>query len=63
MLKQFSLGPSRSLQFRLETFNVFNHPQFYGPAAVDGNISSSSFGEIVQAAPPRLVQLAAKFAF
>jgi hypothetical protein len=63
LLKQFSLGPSKSLQLRLETFNVFNHPQFYGAGAVDGNISSSSFGQIVQAAPPRLVQLAAKFAF
>jgi hypothetical protein len=54
---------SRSLEFRFEAFNVFNHAQFYGPAAVNGNISSAVFGQIVNAAAPRLVQLAAKFSF
>ena len=48
---------------RLEMFNVFNHPQFYGPGAVDGNITSATFGQIINAAPPRLVQLGAKFSF
>jgi hypothetical protein len=47
----------------MEAFNVFNHAQFYGPAAVNGNISSANFGQIVAAAPPRLVQLTAKFGF
>jgi hypothetical protein len=51
------------LQIRLEGFNVFNHPQFYGAGAVDGNIVSPTFGQIVSAASPRLVQIAAKFAF
>ena len=37
------------------------HAQFYGAGAVDGNISSSTFGQIVRAAPPRLVQLAVKY--
>jgi hypothetical protein len=44
----------------LEAFNVFNHPQFYGAVAVDGNIESPTFGNIVAAASPRLVQLAAR---
>jgi hypothetical protein len=52
-----------SLQIRLEAFNVFNHAQFYGSAAVDGNISSSTFGQVVSAAAPRLVQIATKFIF
>jgi hypothetical protein len=51
------------LQVRLEAFNVFNHPQFYGPGAVDGNITSATFGQIINAAAPRLVQLGAKFSF
>lgn len=42
---------------------MFNHAQFYGPAAVNGNISSANFGPVVSAAAPRLVQLAAKFSF
>jgi hypothetical protein len=61
--KNIRLAESKSLDFRLESFNVFNHAQFYGPAAVDGNISSANFGEVVSAAAPRLMQLAAKFSF
>jgi hypothetical protein len=54
---------SKSLDLRLEAFNAFNHSQFYGPAAVDGQIEDPSFGNIISAAAPRLVQLAAKFSF
>ncbi len=61
--KDVPLSESKSLQFRVESFNAFNHSQFYGPAAVNGNISSTNFGKIVSAASPRLVQLAAKFLF
>ena len=58
-----ALCVSQTLQFRLEAFNVFNHAQFYGPGAVDGNIASPTFGDIVAAAPPRLMQLAIKLSF
>jgi hypothetical protein len=54
---------SKSLELRLEGFNVFNHAQFYGPASVDGEVNDPHFGEVVSAASPRLVQLAAKFVF
>jgi len=63
LLKSIPLTESKALQLRLETFNVFNHSQFFGPQAVNGNISSPLFGEIVKAAPPRLMQLAVKFTF
>ena len=61
--KDLRITESKSMEFRLEGFNVFNHAQFYGPAAVDGETNDSSFGQIVGSAPPRLVQLAAKFRF
>jgi hypothetical protein len=61
--KFFHLSESKSLEFRLETFNVFNHTQFFGPAAVNGDISSAQFGQVVKATPPRLTQLALKYAF
>jgi hypothetical protein len=61
--KNVPLSESKSLEFRLEAFNVFNHAQFYGPAAVNGNISSANFGQIVSAGAPRLMQMAAKFSF
>jgi hypothetical protein len=63
LLKSIPLTESKSLQFRFEGFNVFNHAQFYGPASVNGNINSSSFGEVVSAAPPRLMQAAVKLIF
>jgi hypothetical protein len=63
LLKNLRLTESKSLQFRLEGFNVFNHAQFFGPRAVDGNISSANFGQVVSAAAPRLVQAGVKFIF
>jgi carboxypeptidase family protein len=63
LLKNVRLTELKSLQFRVEAFNVFNHAQFFGPQAVDGNIDSSTFGDVVSAAPPRLLQLGAKFFF
>jgi hypothetical protein len=64
--KELTLSKESTLQFRIEAFNVFNHAQFFGPATVNGNISSTGtagFGQIVNAMPPRQVQLAAKFTF
>lgn len=63
LLKKFTLTESKSMEFRMEAFNVFNHAQFYGPSAVDGNISGSTFGQVVSAAAPRLMQFGAKFYF
>jgi hypothetical protein len=63
VLRNFQISESRALQLRVEAFNVFNHPQFFGPAAVNGNISSPLFGQVVNAAPPRLMQIALKFTF
>jgi hypothetical protein len=63
LAKMVNLGESRALQFRLETFNTFNHAQFFGPATVIGEITSSAFGQVVSAMSPRLVQLAAKMTF
>ncbi len=61
--KNLPLTESKSLLFRLEAFNVFNHTQFNGPGAIDGNIGSSTFGNAISAAPPRIMQGALKFNF
>jgi hypothetical protein len=63
LLKNVRLTESKSLQFRIEAFNIFNHAEFFGPQAVDGNIESSTFGDVINAAPPRRVQVGAKFNF
>ncbi len=52
-----------TLELRVEAFNVFNHGQFFGPAAVSGNLSATNFGEIQSSSPPRLLQLAARVSF
>jgi hypothetical protein len=63
LAKSLPFTESRSLLFRVEAFNVFNHAQFNGPQAVDGNIGSSTFGNVISAAPPRILQGALKFNF
>jgi outer membrane receptor protein involved in Fe transport len=61
--KGIRIHESINLNLRVEAFNVFNHAQFFGPAAVDGQDEDPNFGNIVSAAAPRLIQIAAKFAF
>ena len=63
LAKSIHLAESKFLLFRLEAFNLFNHAQFNGPSAVDGNIGSSTFGNVISAAPPRIMQAAMKFTF
>ena len=61
--RSFLVKDDRSLEFRAEAFNLFNHAQFFGAAAVEGNISSGSFGQAVSAMPPRLMQVALRYRF
>jgi hypothetical protein len=65
LLKDVRLGESRSLEFRAEFFNAFNHAQFDGPFAADGDIGDGpgGFGYVTSAADPRIGQVAAKFYF
>jgi hypothetical protein len=59
----FLVKDNRALEFRAEAFNVANHAQFFGAAAVEGNLSSGSFGQAVSAMPPRRMQLALRYRF
>jgi hypothetical protein len=61
--KATQITESKSLEFRFETFNTFNHAQFYPNGSVDGNISSPTFGHLLKAAPPRISQVALKLQF
>ena len=63
LTKTTRITEKTSLDLRIEAFNTFNHPQFYGPQAVDGIVEDPTFGQIISAQAPRLVQLAAKFFF
>jgi len=61
--KSTSIFDGRSVELRAEAFNLFNHAQFFGATSVQGNIGSADFGQIVSAAPPRLMQLSARLRF
>ena len=61
MTKDLKLTESKSLQFRAEFFNAWNHAQFGGP---QGQISNNpTFGVITSANAARIGQVAMKFFF
>lgn len=60
LIKDTRLGEGKSLQFRAEFFNAFNHPQFFLP---NGDPTSQAFGQITAARPAREIQFGLKFIF
>lgn len=60
LFKYFDISERARLQFRAECFNLLNHPNFGLP---ENDLESPAFGQILQAGPPRLMQLALKFIF
>ena len=61
--KSIPLREQKALELRFESFNVFNHTQFFGPSSVSGILGSSNFGQVVSASPARICQAAARFSF
>lgn len=62
--KQFRIRESTSLQFRLDVFNFFNHPNFNAPVGAGRTFSTAaSFGAITNAQDPRDMQFSLRFVF
>jgi hypothetical protein len=60
--KRFDVGATRHLEFRVESFNAFNHPSF-GPPQRDISVPNT-FGTITNTiSSPRVIELALKFYF
>ena len=60
LFKNFSFTHGVQLQFRLESFNAFNHTQF---SNVVTDLSASNFGVVTSARPARINQLGLKVIF
>ena len=61
ILRNFTLGGSKSLQFRLEAFNTFNQPVWHDPNTA---VTTAQYGQITSTRKPmRELQLGVKFGF
>ena len=63
LLKDTQLTERTQVQFRAETFNIFNHAQFMNPSGDINNTGQGGFGFVTAARDPRIMQLALKFSF
>jgi hypothetical protein len=62
--KEFPVRESMNLQFRLDMFDFFNHPNFNAPVGAGRLLSTStSFGQITSAQDPRDLQFSLRLAF
>ena len=74
MGKTFQFTERVGFQFRVETFNTFNHTQYGldptaaasggpGQSAVSNNITNANFGQVTSARPGRILQFGGKLVF
>jgi hypothetical protein len=60
LMRRFPMTERVNVTFRFEAFNLLNHASFGNPS---GTLNSSTFGRILGAADPRILQFALKLAF
>ena len=70
LMKDTKIGEGRSLEFRAEFFNIFNHPIFDEPFATYSGPTTAGFGEIfdtlgrtIGSGTSRQIQFALRFTF
>ena len=62
--KEFPVRENRKLQFRLDIFDFFNHPNFNAPVGAGRTFSASlSFGSITSTNDPRDMQFSLRLVF
>jgi hypothetical protein len=60
LFKNFSVAEALKLQFRGEFFNLLNHANLGQPGST---VTSSTFGQVLTASSPRIIQLSLKMIF
>ena len=64
LFKSFSIGGERSVQFRADAFNLFNHPSFLlGSYEIASQSPGSPIGQLTGATAPRNLQFSLRLAF
>lgn len=63
VIKSFRLSEKRHLDYRLEFFNLLNHPNFQAPTGNGAIFGRPQFGAITTAEPARIIQMALKLYF
>jgi hypothetical protein len=58
--RKFQLREGHTLEFRAEIFNMPNH---VNPGLPDTTLTSATFGKILSAGDPRIMQMALKYLF
>ena len=61
LARSFRLSDSTRLQFRLDAYNAFNHPNFAEPPSLQNLADSPDFGALFIARSPRILQFGLKF--
>ena len=62
--KNFKLGERQNLRFRVDFFNLFNHPSFANPSATSVSAAGGGSAPITTVVgTPRLIQFSLKYGF
>jgi hypothetical protein len=63
LAKNFAIWERVSGQFRAESFNLLNHPNFFNPLSTGAQFGTSAFGTITQSNNPRDLQFSMRILF
>ena len=60
LYKKFPISETKNFQFRFESFNLLNHANLNNP---DSTVTDGTYGRILGASDPRVLEVALKFVF
>lgn len=63
IVRRFPIYETADLEFRVEGFNLANHPNLYNPNSTSAQFGTQAFGTITNAYAPRQLQFALKLEF
>jgi hypothetical protein len=61
LVRSFRASDASRLQFRLDAYNAFNHPNFVAPPSLQNLADVPDFGALFIARSPRILQIGLKF--